>query len=238
MTVLRSGSALDAGFVPERLDVARRLLQTHVESGRTPTLVASVARRGVVAFAEAFGQQFPDGPAAAVDHIFALASLTKPVTATLIMCLAEDGVVGINNRVVDYIPELAAGDNDAVLVHHLLTHTHGWDEEELLALTAARLAAGELPPFPPDGDLIEYMFLNPGWDAPRACPVDAMMNYGNYGYQLLGNIVSRVTGMSLDAFARQRLFEPLGMNSTSFVVTDEMRPRLLHRPPDIPFGAD
>jgi len=82
------------------------------------------------------------------------------------------------------------------------------------------------------------MFLNPGWDAPRACPVDAMMNYGNYGYQLLGNIVSRVTGMSLDAFARQRLFEPLGMNSTSFVVTDEMRPRLLHRPPDIPFGAD
>lgn len=238
MTVLRAGSAHDAGFLPERLDFARRLLQTHVVSGKTPTLVASVARRGVVAFAEAFGQQYPDGPPASVDNIFALASLTKPVTATLIMCLVEDGVVGINNRVVDYIPELSAADNDTVLVHHLLTHTHGWDDDELLALTAARTEAGELPPFPADGDLLEFVFINPGWDAPRSRPVDTMMNYGNYGYQLLGNIVSRVTGMSIDAFARQRLFEPLGMTSTAFIVTDEMRPRLAHRPNGIPFGPD
>ena len=237
MTVLRTGPAHEAGFLPERLDVARRLLRSHVARGRTPTLAAMVARNGVIAFSEAFGQQRPGGPPAQVDHILPVASLTKPVTATLIMCLVEDGEVGINNRVVDYIPELAAGDNDDVLVHHLRTHTHGWDEAVLEQLTLERRNAGALGPVPPGSDVVEHFWLNPGWDAPRTYTAGEVMVYGNSGFQLLGEIVRRVSGTTVDTFARQRLFGPLGMSSTAYAVTDQMRPRLLLRPPDIPFGS-
>lgn len=238
MGSLRAGTAAEAGLRPERLDVARGLLRRHVAAGRTPTLVAAVARHGVIAFQEAFGQQFPDGPPAAVDNIIPVASLTKAVTATLTMCLVEDGEVGVNSRVTDYLPELAAGDNDDVLVHHLLTHTHGWDDDVLLELTARRRTAGELKVMPPHGDVVRHYWLNPGWDAPRTYRAGELMCYGNYGYQLLGDIIERVSGVDIEEFARQRLFDPLGMSSTRFVLTDELRRRLAVRPPGIPYGPD
>jgi CubicO group peptidase (beta-lactamase class C family) len=63
------------------------------------------------------------------------------------------------------------------------------------------------------------------------------MSYCGYGYGLLGEIVRRVSGRSIDAFARERIFDPLGMKDTSYIVPDSSRHRVVRRPADAPWAA-
>jgi CubicO group peptidase (beta-lactamase class C family) len=62
------------------------------------------------------------------------------------------------------------------------------------------------------------------------------MIYGNFNYTLLGEIVARVSGRPFEVFARERLFGPLGMNDTDFAMRDDMRAKLVGRPPDAPLS--
>jgi CubicO group peptidase (beta-lactamase class C family) len=64
------------------------------------------------------------------------------------------------------------------------------------------------------------------------------MQYCNFNYSLLGEIVRRVTGDTLDAAMRRYLFEPIGMTSSAMIVDDDLRARLIERPPGIPLGPD
>jgi CubicO group peptidase (beta-lactamase class C family) len=236
-TMLREGAPEEAGMDPKRMQRARDMLHAHVDQGNTPTVVALIARRGVIVLAEAVGQRGPGLEPVAVDSVFNIMSVTKPITATLVMMLAEDGLLGINREVTDYLPELAAGDNARVLVHHLLTHTSGFDDDVTSELIGKRLSAGELTPPPAGVNGLEHLLLSTTWDAPRTKDVGRQMIYANHNYTLLGEIVRRVSGQSLDAFARARLFEPLGMHSTGYVLDDHQRERLVHRAPDVPLGS-
>jgi serine-type D-Ala-D-Ala carboxypeptidase len=236
-TVLHDGTPDEVGMDPKRVQLARDLLHAHVDDGHTPTLVALVARRGVIVLAEAIGTRGPGLGPVALDDVFNVMSVAKPTTATLAMMLAEDGLLGINRSVVDYLPELAAGENSRVLVHHLLTHTSGFDDAPLTELTMKRVLDGELTD-PPEGvNSLVHMLLSTRWDAPRVKDVGQQMIYCNHNYSLLGEIVRRVSGEPIDTFARRRLFEPLGMHSSGYVVDDRQRERLVHRSPDVPFGA-
>ena len=64
-----------------------------------------------------------------------------------------------------------------------------------------------------------------------------LWNCRGHGYNFLGEIVRRVSGQSLAAFARERIFEPLGMQDTFYTVPDSMRARIVRRPLDAPFTA-
>jgi CubicO group peptidase (beta-lactamase class C family) len=76
---------------------------------------------------EAFGRLTPDDDAPPVkrDTIYPLTSLTKPITATAAMLLVEDGLLGLQRPVSEYLPEFSGEGKQAVMVHHLLTHTSG-----------------------------------------------------------------------------------------------------------------
>ena len=126
-TRLREGTPAEAGLSARQLDHARDLAASWVKDGSHPALVVLVARHGVIALHEAFGQlgPEPDDPALPRDALFPLASLAKPVTATALMILVEEGRVGLTRRVCDYIPEFQGDGKDEVYVHHLLTHTSG-----------------------------------------------------------------------------------------------------------------
>lgn len=63
------------------------------------------------------------------------------------------------------------------------------------------------------------------------------MSYSNHGYALLGEIVRRVSGQSLADFARERIFEPLRMEDTFYIVPDSVRTRIVQRPSDAPFAV-
>src|SRR2546427_302487 len=131
---LRSGSAKEAGMLPDRIDRARDLCASWVKSGHTPAIVALVARRGVIVLHDAFGKLRPgdNSPPVRLDTVFPTMSITKPMVATLVMQLVEDGLLGLNRPIRDYLPEVTGKGTEEVLVHHVLTFSAGWDEFALI----------------------------------------------------------------------------------------------------------
>jgi len=232
--MLRPGRPEDVGLLPERIERAQALLESHAREGRTPAIAAFVARRGVVVLDEAYGELRPGGPALTPDAIFPITSMTKPLTATLAMMLAEDGLLGVGRPAREYIPELEGEDIDDVLVHHLLTHTSGWDDNMVFENVLKKVVAGRMAELQPDEHPFHYGPLRGGLDSPRKTSPGEIMIYCNFNYNLLGEIVERIAGKPLEEFARERLFRPLGMNDTDYVLRDDMRERVIVRPAGAP----
>src|ERR1700737_1948045 len=148
---LRVGAPEDVGMDPARIRRLRDRIGEWVKSGDYPSVVALVARRGVIVLHEAFGvRHFADTtPTLKTDSIFPVASLSKPITAAAVMCLVEDGLMGLNRPFIDYIPELDVPGVqwlEEARVADLLCHTAGIDDLETSAfIEAAAKGSQELP---------------------------------------------------------------------------------------------
>ncbi len=217
-TTLRLGTPEEVGMSEPRIRHVASLARQWVDEQVAQTMVVLVARRGVIVLHEAFGKLTPkaDAPRAPRDSIFELASITKVLTATALMTLVDDGKVGLNRPVAGYIPEFQGPGKDAVLVRHLLTHTSGLrslEIEEYAKEAQDRIevppAADTLPPL-----FHEYLFRRYG--CPTWKPPGEEMSYANFNLDLAADIVRRVARTSLDRYAHDRLFGPLGMKDTYF----------------------
>lgn len=228
----------ELGLSAARLDDAAALMQRQYDQGKSPTLVAVVARHGRVVFAHAVGEHRPGGPPVTIDSIFPLASQTKPMTAATLLCLVERGLVGLNEPVTLHVPELEGLGHGEVMVHHLLTHTSGWHEDDVTVRLAERMdeivAGGPLA----ERDLLSRLLLLPGLATPRREAAGVVMQYCNFNYSLVSEIIRRVTGGSFDAALRRFVFEPVGMTDSAVIVPDEWADRVIQRPPGIPLGPD
>jgi len=170
---------------------------------RLPGAVFHLERGGDV-HEQAYGRfsYEADAPAVTPDTVFDAASLSKVLaTAPSVLLLAEDGKLDLDARLADYFPECGGGGKEAITIRHLLTHTSG-------------LAAG-LP-------------AKPAWrgdDAAHALACaqgvthapGSFFRYSDINYILLGQLVRKVSGMPLDAFAQERIFAPLGMRDTGYL---------------------
>jgi CubicO group peptidase (beta-lactamase class C family) len=231
MAGLREGSAAEAGMSARQLDCVRDLAGGWVKDGIHPALVVLVARRGVIALHEAFGRlgPEPEAPALPLDALFPLASLGKPVAATALMMLVEEGRVGLTRAVREYIPEFAGGDKDGVCVHHLLTHTSGIEgplvatDELVTALTAPAEGSAGDPSLHPVVDRL----LGMAYDRPLRNTPGAEMFYDNLNYELLGEIVHRVSGQPYPTFVQDRILGPLGMTNSYWPIPDDEVARLV-----------
>ncbi|HXI12694.1 MAG TPA: exo-beta-N-acetylmuramidase NamZ domain-containing protein [Thermoanaerobaculia bacterium] len=158
--------------------------------------------RDATVYKQAYGKRAvaPSSEVASLHSIYDLASLTKVIaTAPSIMVLLEEGKLALDTPVASYIPEFTGGGRDSVTVRHLLTHTSGlragipgtnWSGYD----EGIRLATREEP------------MNRPGM----------MFRYSDVNFILLGEIVRRVSGESLDKFAAREIFAPLGMSDTGF----------------------
>ena len=170
---------------------------------RLPGAVFRLERGGDV-YEQAYGRTSyePDAPRVAPGTVYDAASLSKVLaTAPSILLLAEDGKLDLDAKLVDYFPECEGGGKDAITIRHLLNHTSG-------------LAAG-LPAKPAwSGDAAAHAL---------ACaqtvthPPGTFFRYSDINYILLGQLVHKVSGMPLDAFAQARIFTPLGMRDTGYL---------------------
>ncbi len=133
---------------------------------------------------------------------YRLASLTKQFTAAAVALLVEDGRLGFDDRVRDWLPSLP-GAVAPVTLRHLLTHTAGLiDYEDLIAPdTTVALR---------DADVLALLER----EQRTYFPPGTAYRYSNGGYALLALTVERAAGMRFAAFLRQRLFTPLGMHGT------------------------
>lgn len=238
--VLHDGSAKSVGMDPYRLERVRKLCAGWVAGGDTPSLVVLVARRGTIVLHEAFGIRHHDDstPTLQRDSIFPVMSIAKPVTAALVMCLVEDGLIGLNRPFVDYVPEWNVPGVqwlEEASVADLLRHTAGIDD---LTLGPWRVEREKQSPDLPGPGAGQHPALNRlirlGAGAPLVRRPGTAMIYCNTGYLLLSDIVRRVSGRAFWQFAHDRLFEPLGMTDSHFVLPEGLRGRRIYRQPGMP----
>jgi CubicO group peptidase (beta-lactamase class C family) len=234
------GTPESVGMDPARVRKARDLLAGWVDCGDTPSVVALVARRGVIVLHEAFGvrRHGDTEPTLKRDSIFPIASSSKPITAAAVMCLVDDGLIGLNRPFIDYVPELdvpeVTGLADAK-VADLLCHTAGIDDLDLGGFIAA--AAQRSPVLPPAAHgqhpkVNARIRLAAG--APLTHQPRTACSYSNIGYNFLSDIVRRVSGRPFWQFVQSRLFEPLGMRDSYCVLPPELRERRVYRAPGSP----
>ncbi|NLA86554.1 MAG: beta-lactamase family protein [Clostridiales bacterium] len=235
----------------DRLRYLDGYLQMLVDKNVHPFIAFHALRRGVKIFGGNYGVQKPGGGPLREDAIFSVASVTKPFTATCLAILQEDGLVDFWEPVQAYFPEFEGEGKDGVLLWHLLAHVSGWDQDaayewaadyirnELgIALpedgedqTAALMAAREKLGLPETASAWEvFSFLTK--KAPLKTPIGTAFAYNSIGYEMLGQLVEKISGMSLEAFARQRVFDPLGMTDTHWALPRDKYDRYVYREPN------
>jgi CubicO group peptidase (beta-lactamase class C family) len=206
--VSTSGSAAISAF-----------LKTTVDRGDVPGVVALVAGRDGVLYHEAFGtQDVGRRVPMSKDTIFRIASMTKPVTSLAVLMLIEEGKLGLQDEVSKYLPawqapkviasvDTAKGTftsrpaSRAITIEHLLTHTSGigyaWSDP---GLNAIQRAAG-----------------TPDLELPLVADPGERWTYGA-STRVLGQVVEKISGQTIDAFLQARILGPLGMTDTSYDV--------------------
>ena len=196
-----------------RFEAIPPIVEEAIAAKKLPGAVVLVGRGDRVLWQKAIGHRAvePANEPMTADTIFDLASLTKVVaTTTSVMKLVEDGRIRLNDRVSDYIPGFERYNKTNITIRHLMTHTSGLRPDLDLADEwsgydkAIALAIEEAPQTPP-GERFVYSDIN---------------------YFLLGDVVTRVSGLPLDRFAKKYVFDPLGMNETMFVPPDSLKPRI------------
>jgi len=210
---LREALPEDAGFRKGGLDAADLVVERYAAERAYPGAVLAVGRDGALVHLRAFGRLSYEPGAAAVapDTIYDLASLTKVVvTTTAAMILVDEDRIDIDRPVSAFLPKFRGGSKDRVTVRHLLTHSSGLDAvlplyKELRGKAAYLERIQQLP-----------LGYEPGTQS----------LYSDLGEILLGEILERVAGEPLDAFARRRIFEPLGMRETLFLPGPELLARI------------
>jgi CubicO group peptidase (beta-lactamase class C family) len=150
------------------------------------------------------------------DSLFWIASMTKPVTGVAVLMLQDEGKLNVTDPVAKYLPEFASlktpsGKPANITITQILTHTSGLGEATGTAAQKARTLADLVPIW-----LAAPMQYEPG----------EMWKYTQSGINAAARIVEVVSGLTFDAFVQQRIFDPLGMKSTTFYPTDAQRARL------------
>ena len=176
---------------------------------------------GELAASGAVGLRDVEANQPATPHsIFRIASMSKSFTALAILSLRDAGKLSLDDAVTTHIPEFAGvalptRDAPAITIRHLLTHSEGFAEDNpwgdrQLAIPEATLSA----------------WLRKG--LPFSTTPGTAFEYSNYGFALLGRIVSNVSGMPYADYIRTRILTPLGMRSTMWDTSEVPADRLAH----------
>jgi CubicO group peptidase (beta-lactamase class C family) len=229
--ILKSGAPEDVGMSAEGIKRAENVVQRLVDIGNTPSVVTLIARKGVIVLHKAFGKNgdAEDANDLTVDAIFPVCSITKVMTATGIMILVEDGLVGLNRPVADYIPEFIGEGKQDICVHHLLTHTSGLTDEMISVHAEKKKGKVEIPECDSTENAHIHERLFYGLDAPINEKPGKVMSYCSFGYMMLGEIIRRVSGKSYKDFMKERIFDSLGMVDTSVGISGPKTSRIVKR---------
>ena len=226
------------GLSSQRLENIRQVLGAKVDAGEIPGYVALVARRGKVAYYEAYGVQNPNTKQPmARDSIFRIYSMTKPLTSVAAMILVEEGRIRLSDPVSLYLPELAepqvAVNADSVKDPKDLQTRPARNPIRVidLLLHASGYTYGFFKPFP-GGGVVEQMYLDGGVNdlditneelVTRISKLPLKFEPGTTWWysrstDVLGRLIEVVAKMPLGQFFEQRITRPLGMVDTAFQV--------------------
>ena len=198
------GSTKNIAAPPARLKVLDQIILDAVHDHEIPGAVLLVWHNGSVIYRKAFGYRSlePRRELMTTDTIFDLASLTKVVaTTTAIMQLVEQGKIRVNDPVAKYLPEFAQNGKGDITIRDLLIHYSGlppdldlgqpWEGRD----TAYQMAFAVKPIYPPGSKFL----------------------YSDVNFIVLGALIEKVSGESLEDYCEKNIFRPLRMTHTRFL---------------------
>jgi uncharacterized protein YbbC (DUF1343 family)/CubicO group peptidase (beta-lactamase class C family) len=197
-------SAAQPTFAAPTFAVADRILNSAVADHQIPGAVLIVGHNGKVVYRACYGSRslLPTQEPMTLDTVFDMASLTKPlVTATAVMQLYEQGRISPNDPVSKYLPEFAANGKQDITIRQLLTHYSG---------------------LPPD------LSLTDSWSGKQEAftrafaiapihPAGVQFVYSDINFIVLGALVEKLSGLTLDEYAQRFILLPLGLSHTRFL---------------------
>lgn len=232
------------GLSSHRLDRVAEAMRREIGAGNIPGAVVGIMREGRLAYLQAFGHRdhHSQEPLRA-DALFSIASMTKPMTSAAIMMLHEEGRVLLGDPVGKYLPELTemrvalhldpnkAETRPAVrqpTVQDLLRHTSGLTYRDRGVSAAHKLHPG--------GSITAMITTSKAETLAQLAKAPLLFEPGSdweYGFStdVLGFIVEAVTGTTLEAFLKERMWTPLGMMDTSFDLPAQKQSRYAHALP-------
>jgi len=239
------------GLSPEKLARVTDVVKSEIARGRYPGAVALVARRGKVAYFEALGQRDPQtGAPMTKDAIFRLYSMTKPFASVAAMMLVEDGRILLSDPVSKHIPKLAnlqvsvpRFDPDTGKVAYALVPV----EREMTIQDLLRHTSGLVYGTFTSHAKVKELYAKEGVDWSNVTPAEQIERIAKvplahqpgaaWEYSLstdvLGRVIEAVTGAPLGQFLEARIFVPLRMTDTAFLVPNGKAARLAQ-----PFAKD
>ena len=235
-----------AGLSKSRLERMHQVLSGYIERKDMPGLVALVSHHDDTHVETLGTLAFDDPTPMQRDSIFRIASIAKPITAVAAMILVEECKLRLDESIEPWLPELAnrrvlksiSSQLDdtvpalrAITVRDLLTSRMGFgsvmampDTYPIQKLIREYRIGGDGPPRPTQAPGMDEWLHNLGSLPWMAQPGEQWMYH--VSMDVLGALVTRVSGQSLGAFMRQRIFEPLGTRDTAFHVPAEKIDRL------------
>jgi serine-type D-Ala-D-Ala carboxypeptidase len=186
------------------------ILQSQVDGEKIPGAVIIIKKDGGIIHSKAYGfaarydyngKLLNQPEKMTPGHLFDIASLTKVIgTTTSVMLLADRGQINVDEPVGKYLPAFNSEDKKTITIRHLLTHTAGlYEWYPLYYLCSNKNETYRL---------IEKL--------PLMFPVGQQRRYSDLGFVILGEIIEKVSGLSLEEFMNRNIFEPLQMKNTSF----------------------
>jgi len=237
---LPAAKAEQVGLSTERLDRITQVLRADVERGRIPGAVVLVARKGRVAYLQPVGfRDKASGAPMSSDAIFRIASMTKPIVTVAALSLYEEGRLLLSDPVSKYIPafkdqkvglERAAAERE-MTIQDLMRHTSG--------LTYGNRGTSEIYKMYPESSNVASLTLTMDEFIDRVSKAPLVYQPGTrWEYSLstdvLGRVVEIVAGKSLGEVLAERIYRPLKMTDTTFLVPGEKRSRIAQPLPTNP----
>ncbi|MEI6207548.1 MAG: serine hydrolase domain-containing protein [Desulfuromonadales bacterium] len=194
------------------LDVGRAttievMLDNAIRRGLISGGAVAVGNHKGLLYSSARGRMYPIGTTAPIDDrtLFDVASLTKVIaTAPAVMKLLESGRITLMDSLSRWFPEFKGTGREEITILNLLTHTSGLDDATLSDRTPLQSA-------------IRHAASQKVWN-----PFGNRFRYADINFILLGELVQRASGQSLDRFSQEHIFAPLGMADTMFIPPAEI----------------
>lgn len=239
------------GLDPARLGRIREALERDVTAGLIPGAVVGIARKGRLAYLEAVGMRdvAMTQPMWA-DAMFSIASMTKPMTSAAIMMLHEEGRLLLGDPVSKFLPtmknmKVAKSANAETLelvdakremtVQDLLRHTSGLSYKDRAPGAAFKAYPGSS--IVASVKMGREEFLEAIGKVPLVYQPGEVWEYG-FSTDILGHIVEAVSGQTLGAFLKDRLWSPLGMVDTAFDLPEVSKSRYARSLPKCPLTGE
>jgi uncharacterized protein YbbC (DUF1343 family)/CubicO group peptidase (beta-lactamase class C family) len=208
LTIGEDATSIDSA----KLESIDQVVNQSLQAGEMAGAVVAILHRNDMVFHRAYGfrQAEPEPLPMQTDTLFDLASITKPVaTATSIMILVERGVLNLQDKISDHIPEFGNGGKEEATIQQLLLHTGGLIPDNALSDYQGTF-----------DDIVQKLY-----QLKASYPPGQDFRYSDVGFEILGLLIQRKTGLDVNQFSQQEIFKPLKMAATTYLPDEALRQR-------------